>query len=1031
MKTTLTRTTPLKRFLLGILTALLMVGIFSVKEAVGQTYYDMSTVNYSQEFNGITTLPTNFSLVGILPTGTIPEATRTTTASTTLLAVVGSGAAVGIDATTSTRLVFLTTGAAANTTAIASDLNLNFTGRNAGNLSYFASTIFNSTGNRVGSLRIYYSVDNTSWTELLGSNLPYVATNNVTGSGSISIALPAALNNQATVKLRFYYHNGNANGTTGSRPRIGIDDLLVTSTPAPTATLTQPSALSGLDYTGAGPSSWQSYTFEGSNLTGAPGDIAVTGTTNFEVSSDGITAAVGNTYNVAYASSTLASTTTYVRLRSGLAVATYGPVTGVTLAGGGATTINVSTTGIVSSASPTFSFSPTSITTLASINPTAGTALTTTISGANLSPASGNITITAPTGFQVSKDDLTWLTSETFAYTGGNSFNASNNTIYFRISAGVAVGPVSGSATTSGGGVTTPPTIVLSGIVSAASVALLQWNTFGNAGTETTEPSVFNDVNLFSSNLTQGSITAAANGNRFGGSGWFNTGNTVAGNTLAEAVTGGDYIQFIVSPNSGFSFTPTSFDFIWDRSGTGPSSATLRSSADGFVGNLGTVIGMISGGAATTTTRTINITGLTNLTAATTFRLYGYGATVTGGTGGFDVASNVVNVALNGSTASTSGPSITTSGNVTGLSYIVGTGPSAGVPVTISAASLTAGGGLITFTESTNFEISTTSPGTSGYGTTATLTYTGTGSLAANTVWVRLKAGLPGGTYSPETISISGGAATSSFTASGNVVSPSIAVGIQGSTFPTTLDKPSLRNIIYQSSFAVTVANATLNGLTVPTAGTYLTTDLTASAFRLWYNVTSTDFYESIQLGTSVAPVVSGGNVVFTGLSQVINSGQTARIWVTVDIAAGAVTGRTIFTAANPFTNFTFATAVVLTGTNPVAASAAQTFVGNSPTFTGVIVPQFIQGITGTNNTRIPYVYRASVAGLSPATTYRYFNQVVTPNDAGNVNGAGNAIYPSAGKLHFRLRCKYCNRSHQNATNATPLLSTCHCGQGM
>ncbi len=191
------------------------------------------------------------------------------------------------------------------------------------------------------------------------------------------------------------------------------------------------------------------------------------------------------------------------------------------------------------------------------------------------------------------------------------------------------------------------------------SAQLLQWNTFGNLGTETTEPSVFNNANITSANLTQGTITPAANGNRFGGSGWFNTGNTLAGNTLAEAVAGNDYIQFIVTPNAGFSFTPTSLVFTWDRSGTGPSSVTLRSSADGFTANLGTVAGMSSGGASTTTPRTITITTLSNITAATTFRLYGYGATATSGTGGFDNASSVVDVQLNGTTASSSPPVVT------------------------------------------------------------------------------------------------------------------------------------------------------------------------------------------------------------------------------------------------------------------------------------------------------------------------------------------------------------------------------------
>ncbi len=92
------------------------------------------------------------------------------------------------------------------------------------------------------------------------------------------------------------------------------------------------------------------------------------------------------------------------------------------------------------------------------------------------------------------------------------------------------------------------------------SAQLLQWNTFGNAGTETTEPSVANDVNVSATNLTQGTIMAVANANRFGGNAWWNTGNST-NSTLAEAITGSDYLQFVVTPNAGFSFTPTSFVF--------------------------------------------------------------------------------------------------------------------------------------------------------------------------------------------------------------------------------------------------------------------------------------------------------------------------------------------------------------------------------------------------------------------------------------------------------------------------------------
>ncbi|MBK8302638.1 MAG: InlB B-repeat-containing protein [Chloracidobacterium sp.] len=194
--------------------------------------------------------------------------------------------------------------------------------------------------------------------------------------------------------------------------------------------------------------------------------------------------------------------------------------------------------------------------------------------------------------------------------------------------------------------VTTAPTELNSAEPMFFAGELLQWNTFGNAGTETTEPSILNDANIAATNLTQGTITAAGNANRFGGSNWWNTGNS-ASNTIAEAVAGNDYIQFVVTPNAGFSFTPTSFVFNWDKSGTGPQNVALRSSADGFASNLGTVAPT----ASIATANTITISGLNNLTTATTFRLYGYGATATTGTGGFDIGTNVPNVTLFGTTA--------------------------------------------------------------------------------------------------------------------------------------------------------------------------------------------------------------------------------------------------------------------------------------------------------------------------------------------------------------------------------------------
>ena len=173
--------------------------------------------------------------------------------------------------------------------------------------------------------------------------------------------------------------------------------------------------------------------------------------------------------------------------------------------------------------------------------------------------------------------------------------------------------------------------------------SLLTFNTFGNLGNETTEPSTSNNSNIGTSTLNYGSggtastITPAANPNRFGGSNW-----------VVGSISTAKYIQFTVTPNANFSFTPTALEFIWDFSGTGPKSVTLRSSADNFTADLGSLITMT---ASTSAFKTISISGLSDLSTATTFRLYGFDATGTAGTGGFDCATSQNNVILRGTTA--------------------------------------------------------------------------------------------------------------------------------------------------------------------------------------------------------------------------------------------------------------------------------------------------------------------------------------------------------------------------------------------
>jgi hypothetical protein len=73
-----------------------------------------------------------------------------------------------------------------------------------------------------------------------------------------------------------------------------------------------------------------------------------------------------------------------------------------------------------------------------------------------------------------------------------------------------------------------------------------------------------------------------------------------------------------------------------------------------------------------------------------------------------------------------------------------------------------------------------------------------------------------------------------------------------------------------------------------------------------------------------------------------------------------------------------------------LAAAGAQ-----AQTITEVLFPQYIQGINGTNNDRIPFAYRATLSGLTPNATYKYFNQCAISTTSPTANGFGNVIFPN------------------------------------
>ena len=220
----------------AVAAALISPMFFTSQAVAASTPYPMANGNYLENFSdmvswpaglgGTSTTASNWSPVVVNSTGTIPDGQKITTATATF----SSSSSGGLQTNSPVgSMTLLATGSTDNTSAVAVDLLLDFTGRNAGTLSFDWTEVSNSSGNRCGSVRVYTSTDGSTWTELTGAAVLNVV-NFVVTSGSITtVALPSSFNGSSTARIRFYYYNGTG-GTTGSRPKIAIDNVAVTST---------------------------------------------------------------------------------------------------------------------------------------------------------------------------------------------------------------------------------------------------------------------------------------------------------------------------------------------------------------------------------------------------------------------------------------------------------------------------------------------------------------------------------------------------------------------------------------------------------------------------------------------------------------------------------------------------------------------------------------------------------------------------------------------------------------------------------
>lgn len=158
----------------------------------------------------------------------------------------------------------------------------------------------------------------------------------------------------------------------------------------------------------------------------------------------------------------------------------------------------------------------------------------------------------------------------------------------------------------------------------------------------------------------------------------------------------------------------------------------------------------------------------------------------------------------------TKNPTVSVSpASLTGLDYIVGSGPSAANSFSMSGSNLTSG--TLTITAPTNFEVSKAS----GSGWASSITFTGiSGTLAATTVYVRLATGKSAGEYSGNVaISGCGLASAVNVAVSGTVYKPTIVATPASVSWSTAVGvAPTTQSVTVTGTHLKGAISAALNG---------------------------------------------------------------------------------------------------------------------------------------------------------------------------------------------------------------------------
>lgn len=510
---------------------------------------------------------------------------------------------------------------------------------------------------------------------------------------------------------------------------------------------------------GSGPSASKSYSLSGAHLTGAPGVISITGSTNYEVSSDN--SSFGISASIPFSTSTLAATPVFVRLKAGLAEGNYNGEL-ISNSGGGAGSSNVICNGNVS-AQPAPAIQTENLTPFGQVAVNTISAVQSySVSGTDLT---ADLTIAPPAGFEISTSP-------------GTGFIAYPNTLTLSQTAGIVPATLIYVRFV-------PTTVQLysGNIVHTSTGATTQNVAVSGTGIVVTAPQV-----VISQIYGGGGNNGATYKNDF--IELYNRGTTAVDlNGWSVQYTSATGTSWAATPLTNFTLVPGQYYLVQEAKGTGGTVDLPTPDAVGIIAMSGSngKVALVSAttllsGACPTGTSIIDFVGYGS--TASCYEGPNPTAALTNTTAALRATDGCTDNNDNGNDFATGAPSprnssfaitpcavptpllTVTPSSLSNLTYAEEFGPSVSQSYTLSGSNLGSAPGIITVNGSANYEVSADNSTFQG---SVTIPYA-SATLANTSIYARLKAGLASGNYDSELITNSGGGAPSvTVTCSGSV----------------------------------------------------------------------------------------------------------------------------------------------------------------------------------------------------------------------------------------------------------------------